>query len=410
MIRLARQIPPILAALKRHRLAVVLLVLQIAATLAILCNALSIAQQRIAHLSRPTGIDEQDLAIINVQWIGKRTAPVADAAVRDDLQHLRELPGVADAYADYTYPAAGPMAQLLRVRLTPTQAQPTSLAEAYNTDEHAIGTLGLELIAGRNFRTDEITPRASDDASSPPAAVIITRDLAAILFPNGPAPGHAIYLGDKPSTIVGVVNRLQVPALNTNRFAYRSILLPYRPVDPAGTIYLVRARPGRLAAVLHAAPPALLNLDRLRVVRANSYRGLRAAAYSQDRGVATMMAMICAILLAAAAAGIGGLSGYWVEQRHRQIGIRRAVGATRHDILHGVQIENGLLVVAGVAIGAPLAWALAAVLMRHYELQQLSIGWVICAAAGLFCLGQLAVLGPALRAARVPPAVATRSS
>lgn len=404
------QVPPIFAALKRHPLAVILMVLQIAIALAVMCNALFIARQHLAHLSRPTGIDDNNIAVLQVQWIGRRDAREIDATMRGDLQRLRALPDVVDAYADYSYPAAGPMAQLLRIDLSPAQPHPTTLAEAYDVDDHAIATLGLELVAGRNFRAAEITPLDTGDASATPASIIITRALAATLFPHGQALGHVAYLGDKPSTIIGVVARLQVPALNTNSFAYHSVLLPYRPIDPDGVIYMLRARPGRLDAVLREAPIDLLKADRMRAVSAARYSALRADAYSQDHGVATMMIAICVILLAATAAGIFGLSGYWVEQRYKQIGIRRAIGATRRDILCHFQIENALIVTAGIAIGIVLALALNNALMHHYELPRLPTIWIFASALALWCLSQFAVLGPALRAARVPPVVATRTA
>ena len=64
------QIKPILAALKRHRAGTILIVLQIALTLAIVCNALFIIEQRVAHMSRPTGMTESNLLTIQNHWVG----------------------------------------------------------------------------------------------------------------------------------------------------------------------------------------------------------------------------------------------------------------------------------------------------------------------------------------------------
>jgi putative ABC transport system permease protein len=108
------QIRPIFAALRHHRAATVLIVLQIALTLAIVCNALFIIQLRLAHIARPTGIDEAHIVVIQNQWIGKHETAQLSARLATDLAALRQLPGVADAYADYTYPAAGPWAAVLR--------------------------------------------------------------------------------------------------------------------------------------------------------------------------------------------------------------------------------------------------------------------------------------------------------
>ena len=404
------QIRPILAALRHHRVATALIVLQIALTLGIVCNALFIIQLRLTHMARPTGIDEAHIAVIPNQWI--RTYDTAQLSARQstDLAALRGLPGVADAYADYTYPVAGPWAALLQVSLKPDQRTPTSLAEGYQADDHAISTLGLQLLAGRNFRPDEIVAGNVDDGLAPPV-VIITRDLAERLFPHESAVGRRVYIGDKPSTIIGVIRHLEVPAVGTHSFAYCSVLLPSSPAWPHGSFYVLRAKPGQLNAVMRAAPRALLAINRMRVMEggAKRFSDLRAAVYADDRGVSVLMSMICVVLLLATVGGIGGLTSFWVGQRRKQIGIRRAIGATRGDILRYFQTENFLIVSLGIALGMALAFALNLLLMTHYELPRLPLVYLPIGAVALWLLGQLAVLGPALRAAAVPPVVATRS-
>jgi putative ABC transport system permease protein len=369
------QIRPIFAALRHHRAATVLIVLQIALTLAIVCNALFIIQLRLAHIARPTGIDEAHIVVIQNQWIGKHETAQLSARLATDLAALRQLPGVADAYAD-----------------------------------HTLSTLGLQLVAGRNFRPDEIVAGSVDDALAPPV-IIVTRDLAERMFPHQSAVGKRVYISDKPSTIIGVVRHLEVPAVGTHSFAYCSVLLPSWPVWPYGSFYVLRAKPGQLDAVMRAAPKALLAINRMRVMDggAKRYGDLRAAVYADDRGVTLLMSMICVVLLLATVGGIGGLTSFWVGQRRRQIGIRRALGATRGDILRYFQTENFLIVSGGIALGLLLAVVLNLLLMKHYELPRLPLSYLPIGALVLWALGQLAVLGPALRAAAVPPVVATRS-
>jgi len=122
-----------------------------------------------------------------------------------------------------------------------------------------------------------------------------------------------------------------------------------------------------------------------------------------------MLVGVIFAMLMVTALGIVGLASFWVQQRRRQIGIRRAIGATRRDILHYFQTENFLIVGGGIALGMVLAFALNLVLMKHYELPRLPLYYLPAAALVLWTLGQLSVLGPALRAAAVPPVVATRS-
>jgi putative ABC transport system permease protein len=115
------------------------------------------------------------------------------------------------------------------------------------------------------------------------------------------------------------------------------------------------------------------------------------------------------LLLVVTAVGIVGLTSFWVAQRRRQIGIRRAIGATRGDILRYFQAENFLIATFGIALGMLLTYGLNLLLMLHYELGHLPGYYFPIGALALWLLGQFAVLGPALRAAAVPPVVATRS-
>ena len=73
------------------------------------------------------------------------------------------------------------------------------------------------------------------------------------------------------------------------------------------------------------------------------------------------------------------------------------------------QSENLLLATFGIALGMALAYGINLMLMQRYELARLPPQFLPIGAMILWVLGQLAVLGPALRAASVPPAVATRT-
>ena len=73
------------------------------------------------------------------------------------------------------------------------------------------------------------------------------------------------------------------------------------------------------------------------------------------------------------------------------------------------QTENFLLSTAGVAIGMLLAFSINLYLMQHYQMTRMPWYYLPASAIALWLLGQLAVLAPALRAANVPPVVATRS-
>ena len=123
-----------------------------------------------------------------------------------------------------------------------------------------------------------------------------------------------------------------------------------------------------------------------------------------------MLVAVILALLVVTALGIVGLASFWVQQRTKQIGVRRALGATRSQILRYFQTENFLLATIGIVLGMLFAYAINQLLMGKYELPRLPLLYLPVGAVLLWLLGQIAVYGPARKAASVPPAVATRSA
>ncbi|HEY3521601.1 MAG TPA: FtsX-like permease family protein [Rhodanobacteraceae bacterium] len=408
------QIQPIIAALRRHRAGTVLIALQIALTLAIVCNALFIIHQRLAHLSEPTGVDEANLFVVDSQWADQSSDHQIDSQIQSDLAALRQLPSVRDAAPSNSYPLRGGGWDDF-ITMTPEQVEKTTDASVYISDEHLIDTLGVTLIAGRNFRPDEIVPMGENDSKPPPVA-IVSKALADKLYPDGSALGKTFYtMSTTPMTIVGIVERLQRQEVDTwsRDYAYQDMLWPRRLDNQGGTYYIVRAKPGRLAAAMRDARKALLAQNRMRIIDPEdgvlSFAQIRHRAYDSDRGMAILMGIICAVLLVITGAGIVGLTSFWVGERRKQIGIRRALGATRHDILGYFLTENFLISSAGMALGVLLALAINLWMILHVDMARLPLAYLAGGAVLLLLLGQGAALAPALRASRVSPVVATRT-
>ena len=411
---------PILAALRRHKAGVTLITLQIALTLAIVCNALFIIGQRIERLDRPTGIIEKELFRISQGWVG---APTGDSAAvtekldelqRTDLDALRRVPDVESVAAVSSLPLAASL-WTGGVTLTPDEKKSVVTAAFYFGDEQVVPTLGLRLIAGRNFTAAEINHYTIHDLRKPPA-IIVTKAVADQLFPKGDALGKTVYLNNgTPSAIVGIVAQMQTPTTETwgSDWAYNSVLEPVR-LDGAVSNYAVRARPGREDAAMKASRAALLAVYPKRIMPAarafRTFAEIRSRAYRTDRGMAILMSVVCVVLLSVTAAGIVGLTSFWVGQRHRQIGVRRALGARRIDILRYFQIENLVIASGGIALGVLLALVLNLWLMKHFELSRLPSPYVLAGVLVMLALGQLAVFVPARRASNVPPVVATRAA
>ncbi|MGH8183780.1 MAG: ABC transporter permease [Rhodanobacteraceae bacterium] len=269
----------------------------------------------------------------------------------------------------------------------------------------------MQLVAGRNFQADEVGHQLPSDMYQP--EVIITRALAQYLFPHGQALGQTVYLSgqDKPIRVVGIVARMQAPFVTPPGMDWNSAIFPQRN-DASVTMYAVRTRPGQMAAVMKRIEPALFKANPMRTMPEDgvmSFAAIRAGAYQGDVGMAIVMGVISVVLIAITGAGIMGLTSFWVGQRNKQIGIRRALGARKVDILRYFQIENLIIAGCGAALGIILAVGLNLILMQHMEMPRLPVWIVVAAVVFVLILGQLAVYLPARRAANVPPVVATRS-
>lgn len=406
-----RQVPAILAALKRHKAGAILIGLQIALTLAVTCNAVSIIQDRIARMDRPTGLIENDLLIIRSDRFGadpEELRPLIDA----DLQTLRGLPGVGSAMESNSFPLGG-SSWPEGIRLDPAAVDRIARSELHFVDRYALETFGVRLIAGRNFREDEIVTTDMDNVTWP-AQAIITKSLADKVYPDRSALGKPFYIGNNspsPTTIIGIVDHLQASWSRADSYGYMDhvVLLPMR-LTRSDTTYLIRTKPGQLVTVSESARAALVKLDRRRDFQeVEAYQSVREQVYKSDRGIAILMGTISLVLLAITAAGIFGLTSFWVGQRRRQIGVRRALGATQGDIVSYFLTENLLIAIGGVLLGSVLAIGLNMWLMTSFELMRMSPISILAGVAMLLALGQIAVLGPALRASRVSPVEAIRS-
>jgi len=399
---------PILSAMRRNKFGALLIATQMAVTLAFLANALTLVEQRIAWSDRPTGLDEADIFMIHTEMVDHPNDLAARQAA--DVDALRTLPGVADAYPTNMYPLEGG-GWIETVNLTADQKTPTAFTAHYMGDEHALHTMGLTLIAGRNFSADEIANRTDNDLP-PPSGFIISKVLAAKLFPNGDALGKPIFVENtRPVPIMGIVDRLEGPMTIAtglySTFSENSVLTPYRLIGESG-VYMVRAQPGQRDAVMKAAETKLFALNENRIIQSRSMEQVRADAYRGAHGLIVLLSAICAALLIVTAFGIIGLTSYWVAQRRQQIGIRRALGATRQAIVRYFQTENFMIAAAGAAIGIAFAIALNLWMVRSFQMVRMDNSRAVVGAVIIVLLGQFAVIWPALRAASIPPALATR--
>ena len=408
---------PIVSALKHHKTTVVLVALEIALTCAIVTNALFLIGDRMAAMRMATGVADNELVWARTTGLDLGQSTKMGADTDADLAALRGMPGVVSVAMANSLPLSGNyMSVGVWRRPGDKKNEVNGGVVEYAGTPGLLRTLGIKLSAGRDFLPQEYVPFTPNLVSGPgskvvpPTVAIVTYTLAEVLWPGENPLGKTFWLdseGKEPVQVVGVTDHLLNPRITKYQGADRNMILPSTKV--VGGMYVLRVRPDMRGAVARDLPGVLTRIDPARMVQATIYTDTISDYYHGDRAMIWLLLVVTGCLLALTALGVVGLSSFWVQQRTRQIGIRRAIGATRRDILRYFQMENLLIVGVGIVLGSLGAVGLNLWLMKHYELAHMPLLWLASGAAVLWLLGQLAVLGPALRAAAVPPVVATRS-
>ena len=399
-------IAPVLKALRQQKTAALLIAFEIALACAIICNALFVMVARTERMQVDSGVVESELLRIRSATLDDQAE--RPARVAEDLAALREVAGVVDVAAVQQVPFGN--SSWNTSLATERDGRGITSSTNYFDSGNLAKTLGLTLIAGRDFLPEEYIEFEAlyRDEARTNGVAIITQTLAERLWPGESALGKQFYPDADPVRVIGVVDRLIRPSFRNLDNADSSTIYPVRHAP--GAQYVVRFRGRSAEAVLQDAEAALRAVHPGRLtLSAESFPQLRERFFRGDRVMTLLLAGVVVALLIVTALGIVGLASFWVQRRRRQIGVRRALGATRGAILRYFQLENFLIVTAGVAVGMFAAYAVNAWLMLHYALPRLPLSYLPAGAIGLWLLGQVAVLPPALRAMRVPPALATRA-
>lgn len=283
----------------------------------------------------------------------------------------------------------------------------------------------IENVTPNYFRVMNIALRdgrllGDSDGADSQRVVVISESLAHRYFENRNPLGNHISIGRNPMdgsdnavsdhpwwTVVGVVNDVHYSWINKEDVP--TIYGTYRQAPPFYTTVMLRTsgNPTQFIAPAHTEIAAvdpdlpLYNIKPMDRVITESIIGI---AY-----IATMMAVLGAIALVLASVGIFGVMSYSVNERSHEIGVRVSLGAQAGDILRMVMRSGMILTVAGLAIGLPVALALA------YALSSLLFGVKVADPVAflglpllLAAVATLACYLPARRAVRLDPIAALR--
>jgi len=400
------ELGPIWRAIMRNKGGYLLIALQIAVTMAIMVNAIAIMQERADEMARPSGLDEENIFSLASDVF----APDVDqkSLIDEDLDALRNMPGIVNAVATNSFPLRQG-GWSMSLQLEPGTGKDSTGTAIYFVDEHGIDTFGTKLIDGENFLPSEVAWNDPEVNTWPPLG-IITQALGEEMFPDdeGPFVGKTVYVNDSdPVKIIGVVDRLQAPWKGWTGVE-RSMLVPQR--REGSDRYVIRTEPGMRDKLMPEVEEMLATRSKDRIVRSvATMDDTRRLAYIGDAAMIKLLTFIIILLTTITGLGIVGLASFSVTRRTRQIGIRRALGATRPAIVRYFMIENFIVSTVGIVAGGILTVALNVFMVQAFALTPLAWYVIPIAMVVLWTVGQVAVAGPARKASNVSPAIATRS-
>ncbi|XOV88062.1 MAG: ABC transporter permease [Pseudomonadota bacterium] len=400
----------ILKTLLRNRTSWVLMSLQVAVTLAVLINALALVKRSQEIVNEPTGMDTGSIVTIRVVPFAQEFNDTSRIRTQRtlDLATLRGYPGVINASVSNSFP--GDLGSNSGISPAAGDENAGISAGVFVADEHLLDTLGVELVAGRNFTATEVF-----DSNWPPAdkslpqLIIITEATAREIFPDGNALGQLVRIDGTTRTIIGITGtfRGRNPLLGNPNL---NVFIPgYLTNARQVSSFLVRVEPGTAQALMNDIEEELLELNDGRDIEKIT---LASEGIAVSNGLfaygGLVLMVISGLLVFTTALGIFGVAYFSVTRRTRQIGVRRALGATRGEIMQYFFLENLLTTGSGVILGSLLAIAL------NMVMTQLGLGRadLLVTGAGVFfvlLMGQAAVLLPAYRASQIEPAIATRA-
>src|SRR5690606_7631682 len=238
------------------------------------------------------------------------------------------------------------------------------------TDPEFIQSLGMNILDGRNFR-----PQFVGDSTS----LVINETLAKMIQPDGMVAGQTLRISDQPFTIVGVVKD----------FVYNNV---YSDPDPVVFIPFAPLNSGVINIKTKVGVDLLKTISQIeQVIRTNNpgypfeYRFLDESfnnKFQSEMLIQKLAAIFAVLSIIISCLGLFGLASYTAEQRSKEIGIRKVLGASVTRLVGMLNKEFVLLVGISCIIAFPLAWWFMHDWLSSYN-YRIEMGWTVFALATL---------------------------
>ena len=407
-------IRPVFSVLMRNKAPALLLVLQIAISLAIMLNTACVISFYYDKTHQVSGINEEN-ALFYLQITSAETSTDQQALEQENRyrQIIAAVPGVLKLTDSTQIPfiSEGYYYYLQ----TSKQVSNAITVTPYSSSGSLIDVLGLRLVEGRDFVPSDAETQAQDDKLEYAQHLILSKALARALFPDA-----TTYVGKKlwwgttgqlvETEIVGVIEQFQMPFVQFKDSENYAVFTARHSITNAPKFIVRTTEQARQQVMKNVEAALRLAVQSPLDIKIDTVNEEHRTYYGEAVTLTWLLSSVCVLLLFITVIGIVGMTTFWVNQRTKQIGIRRALGASQRDIVSQFVIENILLNSIGIGLGSVLAIGLNEWLQNHSEYAKLPISYVVLGAAVFFALGIGAVLVPAWRASIISPSVATNGA
>ncbi|MDI2132542.1 ABC transporter permease [Yinghuangia seranimata] len=263
-------------------------------------------------------------------------------------------------------------------------------------------TVHGRVVAGRFYDAGNVARRDR--------VAVLGEEAARLLGVTRLEDGPAVFIGGEPFTVVGVIGDLK----REQALAASVIVPPTAAADRLGmrqvTRVVVDTRLGAAQLIARQAPTALApgHTDGLRVLAPPNLERARGAVEDDVNGMFLVLGLLCLVV---GAVGIANVTLVGVMQRIGEIGLRRALGASRRHIAAQFLVESAVLGLLGGVVGATAGMVtVVGVCVAKDWTPVLDLGLVFAAPLAGVAVGLLAGAYPAWRAARLEPLEALRAT
>jgi putative ABC transport system permease protein len=377
-----------------------LIAVEIALSLVLLVGA-GLMMKSFVRLTRvDPGFNPDHLLVFNIGPARSADAMQQTNFYRGGIERIRAVPGVQSVGAVSRLPLAGGNSS--RSFSVPGDPQSYEADVRVSTPDY-LSTMGIPLVRGRQF--------TEHDTSTSLRVAIINQATAASAFKGrNPIGQYLTDFGPKAEKlqVIGVVGNVRHIALE--KAARPEIYVPFTQTQWPSMFFAVRSEVANPLGLLPAVQEAVWSVDRnVPLANARTMQDVLAKSVLRRKFAMLLLSIFAGLATLLAAIGLYGVISYSVAQRTKEIGIRMALGGQRSDMVRMVLRQSGALVLTGMLVGIPVAFAATRLLgTMLYGVGVTDVATYLLVLALLAAAAFFASIIPALRATKVDPMVALR--